>query len=88
MLYKNTKTGAILDSPFAIAGDNWLPYDQETDDSEVGEAKEKPVEVKPHPPEDKTGLTKEAVMNELDALGIEYNKKAKKEDLIKLMMGE
>lgn len=88
MLYKNTKTGAILDSPFAIAGDNWLPYDQEADKNETSEVKEKAVEVKAHPPEDKTGLTKEAVMNELDALGIEYNKKAKKEDLIKLMMGE
>ncbi|MDU7245390.1 MAG: hypothetical protein E7K64_00820 [Clostridia bacterium] len=82
MLYKNTKTGAILDSPFPISGGDWVAYD--TKPAEV--MREKPVEAKARLPEDQTGMTKEEVMNELDALGIQYDKKAKKDDLIKLMM--
>jgi len=29
MRYINTKTGAIIDSPFKINGDNWLEYNSE-----------------------------------------------------------
>lgn len=82
MLYKNTKTGAILDSPFSISGGDWVAYDAKPEKV----MREKPVEAKARPPEDQTGMTKEEVMNELDALGIQYDKKAKKNDLIKLMM--
>lgn len=85
MRYFNKKTGAILDSPSKCYGGQWVEYDkkdvaQETPKEKV-EAK-KPVE------ESSTDLTKEEIMNELDALGIDYDKKARKEDLIKLMMGE
>lgn len=85
MKYFNKKTGAILDSPSSISGGDWIKYDEK--DKEKEESAEK-VETKEENTEDKSGMTKEEVMNELDALGIEYNKKAKKEDLIKLMMGE
>ena len=87
MKYLNKKTGAIIDSPSPVSGGDWVEYDgketvikapTETKNEEV----KKPVE------ESSTDLTKEEVMNELEALGIEYDKKAKKEDLIKLMMGE
>lgn len=85
MKYINKKTGAILDSPSIIYGGDWIEYDKKDDVQEVPEEK---VEVKKPVEESSTDLTKEEIMNELEALGIDYDKKAKKEDLIKLMMGE
>lgn len=85
MRYFNKKTGAILDSPSKVYGGNWVEYDKKDDAQEAPKEK---VEVKKSVEESSTELTKEEVMNELDALGIDYDKKAKKEDLIKLMMGE
>lgn len=85
MRYFNKKTGAILDSPSKIYGGNWVEYDKKDDAQETPIEK---VEAKKPVEESSTDLTKEEIMNELDALGIDYDKKAKKEDLIKLMMGE
>lgn len=85
MRYFNKKTGAILDSPSIIYGGDWIEYDKK---DEAQEAPEEKVEVKEEVEKDSTELTKEEIMNELEALGIDYDKKAKKEDLIKLMMGE
>lgn len=85
MRYINKKTGAILDSPSKIYGGDWIDYDKK---DEVQEASEKRSEVKKEAKKDSSELTKEEIINELEALGIDYDKKAKKEDLIKLMMGE
>lgn len=85
MKYFNKKTGAILDSPSKIYGGQWVEYDKK---DEAQEAPTEKVEVKKPVEESSTDLTKEEIMNELEALGIDYDKKAKKEDLIKLMMGE
>lgn len=85
MRYFNKKTGAILDSPSKIHGGQWIEYDKKDDAQEAPTEK---VEVKKPVEESSTDLTKEEVMNELDALGIDYDEKAKKEDLMKLMMGE
>lgn len=85
MRYINKKTGAILDSPSKIYGGDWVDYDKK---DEVQEASEKKSEVKKEVKKDSSELTKEGIINELEALGIDYDKKAKKEDLIKLMMGE
>ena len=85
MRYINRKTGAILDSPSIIYGGDWVDYDKK---DEVQEAAEKKSEVKKESKKDSSELTKEEIINELEALGIDYDKKAKKEDLIKLMMGE
>lgn len=85
MRYFNKKTGAILDSPSKIYGGQWIEYDKKDDAQEAPTEK---VEAKKPVEESSTDLTKEEVMNELEALGIDYDKKAKKEDLIKLMMGE
>lgn len=32
MRYENTQTGAVVDSPFLIKGDNWIPVDNENED--------------------------------------------------------
>lgn len=85
MRYFNKKTGAILDSPSIIYGGDWVDYDKK---DEVQKVPEKKVEVKKEVKKDSSELTKEEIINELEALGIDYDKKAKKEDLIKLMMGE
>lgn len=89
MKYINKRTGAILDSPSKIYGGQWIEYDK------IEDVKQSPKEIiedneetKEDVNKESTDLTKEEVMNELDALGIEYDKKSKKEDLIKLMMGE
>jgi len=83
VIYKNKVTGAILDSPFVIFGGDWIEdkQDQELDDDAVVEdlVVEEIEEKAP-------SLTKGDIMKELDAFGIKYNPKAKKEDLYKLMM--
>lgn len=83
MKYLNKKTGAIVDSPSAISGGSWVEYDKQAKDKA-------PTKVKPkvEAPKDSSNLTKEEIINELEALGIDYNPKAKKDELIKLMMGE
>lgn len=85
MRYFNKKTGAILDSPSKCYGGQWIEYDKKDAGQETPKEK---LEVKKPVEESSTDLTKEEIINELEALGIDYDKKAKKEDLIKLMMGE
>lgn len=85
MKYINKKTGAILDSPSKIYGGDWVEY---TKKETLEEKSYKEKQVAPEKVEKESDLTKADIMNELDALGIEYDKNAKKEDLFKLMMGE
>lgn len=85
MKYLNKRTGAIVDSPCLISGGDWVEYDKK---DVIQESPKEKIEVKKPVEESSTDLTKEEIMNELDALGINYDKKAKKEDLIKLMMGD
>lgn len=86
MKYLNKRTGAILDSPSKIYGGEWIEYDSKEAIKET--SSEKNLEDKKSAEESSTDLTKEEIINELEALGIDYDKKAKKEDLIKLMMGD
>ena len=85
MRYINKKTGAILDSPSKIYGGQWIEYDKKDEIKATTDLKK---ETKKEVKKESTNLTKEEIMNELEALGIDYDKKEKKEDLIKLMMGE
>lgn len=81
--YINTKTGVVLDSPCAISGGDWVDADTIPDAPAVEEgasAKETPA------PDAAPDMTKEEIMNELDALGVKYDPKAKKDDLYKLMI--
>lgn len=90
MKYINIKTRAIVDSPFVIYGDNWKEYTDEIIKEEIEKEKIKDEEVKSENEEEKSSdeITKSEIMAELDALGIEYNPSAKKDELYKLMMGE
>lgn len=90
--YYNTKTRAIIDSPLFISGENWIKYEdkdqvEETEieaveDEIVEEAEEKETE---KPAADKK-ITKAKIENELEALGVEYDKKASKDELYALLM--
>lgn len=111
MRYKNTKTGAVIDSSFVISGDDWAPAENEKKleqskkegnkkeektpqqdppevEGESSEGEEKQLE------EEKTGnetfdsITVPQIKQELDAFGIEYNPRAKKQELYDLMMAQ
>jgi len=93
--YKHIKTGAIIYSPFKIVGKNWV----EVTENEVVETVEQKIITKEAKKEAKEtaqdekeeiegiqGVTKKEIMQELDALGIEYNPRATKKELYDLMM--
>lgn len=90
--YYNTKTRAIIDSPLVISGENWIKYEdkdqiEETvtaivEDEIVEEVKEKEIEK----PSAGKKITKADIENELEALGVEYDKKATKDELYALLM--
>ena len=91
--FKNIKTGAILYSSSKISGKNWIEI---TDEVEVKEETVKGQEVLEEVEEeslkgkeevdDIDGVTKKEIMQELDAMGIEYNPRATKKELYELMM--
>lgn len=96
MKYKNTKTGAIIDSPFKISGGDWVELKKEDKPKakKVEEVKkeskkeeieevEKTDEIEDGGPD---GIKKKEIMQELDAFGVEYNPRSKKQELYDLMI--
>ncbi|WP_208422203.1 hypothetical protein [Latilactobacillus fragifolii] len=104
MEYQNTKTGFILMTDCTISGENWVQLDQSTPvgqavvpvTEKVEHATETPVSVdesnkEPEVSEDLAGfdgITIKEIKQELDAQGIEYDPKAKKQVLYDLMMNQ
>lgn len=91
--YINTKTGARISSPDVLYGENWELYEGiEATDREPLDTTDNNTNVDNTEVEESvlapTEITKKEIMAELDALGIEYNPKARKDELYKLMMGE
>ncbi|MDT2848766.1 hypothetical protein P7H60_06290 [Vagococcus carniphilus] len=102
MRYINLKTGAVIDSSFAISGGDWIKdiefkaqqtgviENPETPNSEeITQPDKNVVEETIQEEQNSTGqeeITKEQIMQELDAFGIEYNKRDKKQVLYDLMM--
>lgn len=95
--YYNIKTRAIVDSPFVISGENWKEYDKV-----LAEGESKPEDdegVEDSSTEDTStedveddglvsgDMTRDEIKAELDALGVSYDPKAKKDDLYNLMLG-
>lgn len=83
MRFLNRKTGVIVDLPLEAPGGDWVT-------AEGDKAQEKPAEGKTAPKQKakvpaQEEVTKRDIMQELDAFGVEYNPKAKKEELYKLM---
>lgn len=99
MKYKNTKTGAIIYSPCVISGGDWevVMHNQKGEEidgnEEVPSTEEEAKEEKEEKEEDQDestieGVTKKQIMQELDAMGIKYDPKARKEELYNLMNGK
>ncbi len=92
MRYRNTKTGAIFDSSCIISGGDWVA--EETTIATKVEAKNVEVKVKEKiekvevPEESIEGITVKEIKQELDAKGIKYDPKARKQELYNLMLGK
>lgn len=91
--YINIKTGARISSPDVLSGENWELYegieatdrehiDPTDNNTNVGNTEVEKSVLAP------SEITKKEIIAELEALGIEYDPKVKKDDLYKLMMGE
>lgn len=91
--YRNTKTGATIRSSSRIRGKNWIEVTDEVEvevkekvKEEVKEVVEKKTIQEKEQIDDIDGATKKEIMQELDAFGIEYNPRAKKQELYNLML--
>lgn len=94
MNYKNTRTGVVISTPCVVSGGNWKLIDEEQEQVNAAQVIEEttPVNV---PEQDDTAntasddladITKKDIMQELDAMKIKYDPRAKKQELYDLMM--
>jgi len=74
MEYINVKTGASIITENAISGGDWVPADQVTKNEDSQEAADSQGD-----------LTVSQIKARLDELGVEYDKGAKKADLLALL---
>lgn len=97
MRYKNIKTGAIIDSSFNVSGGDWVPYSSElakksieivATDETNSVVDTKQAEEPEENLADFDGITRAQIMQELDAFGVEYDKRANKQTLYDLMMAQ
>lgn len=94
MRYFNTLTKATIDTDFKISGGDWVLKNESKDavvDIQVNDADSQKVEqeqVMEEPNVDGTydEVTKAQIMQELDAFGVKYDKRANKQVLYDLMM--
>lgn len=101
MQYKNKKTGVVIDTPCIINGGDWVPHVEKTKKVvEVEEVQKEQEDTKPveqevvvEEPEETTDnvpeeITKAQIMQELDAFGVKYNPRDKKQVLYDLMIAQ
>jgi arginyl-tRNA synthetase len=91
MEYKNTKTGAVINSSCFVSGGDWVPYDsrlkqEAVTSNELPEIQEQPEEKETQNDEAFDKITRDQIMQELDAFGVKYDKRANKQTLYDLMM--
>lgn len=92
MRYFNTLTKATIDTEFKISGGDWVLEDElekvvvDTDDDKQKEVEQ--VSEETTGDETYDGITKAQIMQELDAFGVEYDKKATKRVLYDLMLSQ
>ncbi|MGF2132421.1 hypothetical protein [Lactococcus lactis] len=100
MEYKNKKTGGVINTPFIISGGDWIPYNQEPEkkleieqvEENTGNHQQEEVSETNTAADEKTDnpalddITKADIMQELDAFGVKYDKRANKQVLYDLMM--
>jgi hypothetical protein len=86
MILINTKTGGVISSSSVAMGGFWVEKGKEINE----EKNEEVIETKSDQTEnqdDKAAITKKEIMQELDALKIEYDSKMTKDELLKLLQG-
>lgn len=86
MILINTKTGGVLSSSSVAMGEFWVEKGKEITE----EKNEEVIETKSDQTknqDDKSTITKKDIMQELDALKIEYDSKMTKDELLKLLQG-
>lgn len=86
MILINTKTGGVISSSSIAMGGFWVEKGKEITE----EKNEEVIETKSDQTEnqdDKSAITKKDIMQELDALKIEYDSKMTKDELLKLLQG-
>lgn len=85
----NKDTGVVADLPGAVGG-AWVPFESNTEDDAADKTppeEKKELDEESHNDEcDLETVTKKEIMQELDALGVKYDKKASKKELYDLMM--
>lgn len=79
MRYRNTKTGAIIDSPCNISGGDWQLETVVTEEE---------VEVEPIPDKRLDKHTKSELYEMLESQGIAYKPEQTKKELIELLEGD
>lgn len=94
MNYKNTRTGVVITTPCVVSGGNWKLIDDEQE--QVNDTQEIEETTPINEPEkedaanavsdDLADVTKKDIMQELDAMKIKYDPRAKKQELYDLMM--
>lgn len=88
MLYKNNRTGAIIDTPCIIAGGDWVPYTGKMSKIEI-KVREVENKVTEEESEDVIELSQMTV-NNLKRLAAEHDidlgDASKKDDIIKVIM--
>lgn len=94
MRYFNTLTKATIDTDFKISGGDWVLENESNEaivDIQANDADSKKPEQEPVVEESNVDgnydwITKDQIMQELDAFGIRYDKRANKQVLYDLMM--
>lgn len=99
MQYKNTKTNVVIKSNCTISGGDWVLVEEVNKEKKL--PTKLPPEPPKEPEKENTenqngtedenldafnGITVAQIKQELDAFGIEYDPKAKKQELYDLMM--
>lgn len=100
MQYKNKKTGIVIDIQSKLSGDDWEilennkiiqqdpgPAEQTENSEDTGISTEVPEDT-PTGNTDIDDINRKDIMQELDAMGIQYNSRAKKQELYDLMMSQ
>lgn len=104
MEYRNKKTGIVIDIQSKLSGENWELVTAKKEVKEVlqeeihvepalvsqavSEQTNEPDSGEPTGNSDFDSITKKDIIQELDSMGIDYNPKAKKQELFDLMMGK
>lgn len=94
MRYFNTLTKATIDTEFKISGGDWVleneskeaVVDIQANDADSKKTEQEQVVEESNVDGNYDGITKNQIMQELDAFGVEYDKRANKKVLYDLMM--